>query len=134
MSEQNFVDLTDVHFHTIHAKDFSFFEEIKAVIDAEIEGALPEELMGALFSPGIRRGALVNRDSNGSYPDGGRTYSITVPSDVPINNYWSFVVYDTQTRSLLETGQKLAGVDSNQPTLERNEDGSFTVWFAPEVP
>ncbi|NDR55847.1 DUF1214 domain-containing protein [Aliiruegeria sabulilitoris] len=78
--------------------------------------------------------ALANRDSNGNYFDGGKTYSVTIPADPPAKDYWSFVVYDTQTRSLLETDQKLAGVDSNQPTVEANEDGSFTIWFAPEAP
>jgi len=53
---------------------------------------------------------------------------------VPVNNYWSFVVYDTQTRSLLETDQKLGGLDSNSPDLKANEDGSYTIWFAPKPP
>ena len=29
-----------------------------------------------------------------------------------MNNFWSFTVYDNQTRSLLETDQKTAGIDS----------------------
>lgn len=44
------------------------------------------------------------------------------------------MVYDTQTRSLLETDQKLAGLDSNQPTMQPSEDGSHTIWFAPQPP
>lgn len=223
--DTKFVDLTDVQLNTIHANDFSFFEEMKAVVDAEADGALPEELMGTLFSIGIRKGqpfapdarlrqtlteavaigtaaarslnfaprsrapflydtgywktpfvggnhefqagdvklldartlfhyyatgitpamvaknvgvgsqyASINRDSDGNYLDGAKTYSVTIPPDVPVNNYWSFVVYSTQTRSLLETDQKLAGVDSTLPTLQANEDGSYTIWFAPEAP
>ncbi|WP_068318097.1 DUF1254 domain-containing protein [Aliiruegeria sabulilitoris] len=54
--EQDFVNLTDKQFNTIHANDFTFFEEMKAVIDSEAEGALPEELLGAMFSIGLRKG------------------------------------------------------------------------------
>ena len=74
------------------------------------------------------------RDSKGRYLDGARTYSITLPAPVPVGQFWSFVVYDNQTRSLLETDQKLAGIDSNHPGLRKNDDGSVTVWFAPEAP
>jgi hypothetical protein len=43
-------------------------------------------------------------------------------------------VYDNQTRSLLETDQKLAGIDSILPSIKKNADGSVTVWFAPKAP
>jgi hypothetical protein len=29
---------------------------------------------------------------------------------------------------------KLAGVDSKQPDLEANPDGSYTIWFGPRAP
>ena len=44
------------------------------------------------------------------------------------------MVYDNQSRSMLETDQKFAGVDSNSPDLKANEDGSYTVWFGPKAP
>ena len=44
------------------------------------------------------------------------------------------MVYDNQTRSVLETDQKSAGVDSNSPDIKANADGSYTVWFAPTPP
>jgi hypothetical protein len=78
--------------------------------------------------------ALANRDSEGRYLEGSKTYSITLPAPIPANNFWSWIVYDTQTRSLLETDQKFAGVDSNSPDLKPNEDGSYTVFFSPESP
>ena len=37
-----------------------------------------------------------------------------------------------QTRSILETDQKLAGLDSNQKGIKKNADGSVTVWFGPK--
>lgn len=74
------------------------------------------------------------RDAKGQYLDGSRTYKITLPAPIPVNNFWSFVVYDNQTRSLLETDQKLAGLDSNSKALKANADGSYTVWFGPKAP
>ena len=35
---------------------------------------------------------------------------------------------------MLETDQKLAGLDSTQPAVKPNEDGSYTIWFGPEAP
>ena len=70
--------------------------------DGHGEGRLRLRLCGGL------------RDANGNYLDGGKTYKITLPGPIPAKEFWSFVVYDNQTRSLLETDQKLAGVDSTK--------------------
>jgi len=78
--------------------------------------------------------AAAFRDKNGNNFDGGKIYKITLPSPIPMNNFWSFTVYDNQTRSLLETDQKTAGVDSNAKGLKMNNDGSATVWFGPTPP
>jgi hypothetical protein len=78
--------------------------------------------------------AAVFRDKDGKYLDGSKTYKVTLPGPVPMNNFWSFTVYDNQTRSLLETDQKLAGLDSTSKTLKMNDDGSATVWFGPTPP
>lgn len=74
------------------------------------------------------------RDADGHYLDGGKTYQITLPAPVPVQRFWSFMVYDSQTRSMLETDQRSGGIDSNSPDLEANADGSYTVWFGPEAP
>ena len=74
------------------------------------------------------------RDAAGSYLDGGRTYKVTLPGPIPVKNFWSFTVYDNQTRSLLPTDQKLAGVDSTLPGILMNQDGGVTVWFGPKAP
>jgi hypothetical protein len=78
--------------------------------------------------------AFAVRDATGTYLDGGKTYKITLPAPIPVGQFWSFTVYDNQTRSLLETDQKLAGLDSNQKDIKKNADGSVTVWFAPRPP
>jgi hypothetical protein len=78
--------------------------------------------------------AYATRDSKGEYLDGGKTYKITLPAPIPVANFWSFMVYDGQTRSMLETDQKLAGLDSNDKSIKKNADGSVTVWFGPKAP
>ncbi|OQK15810.1 hypothetical protein AU255_16600 [Methyloprofundus sedimenti] len=59
---------------------------------------------------------------------------MTLPGPVPANNFWSFMVYDGQTRSMLETDQKLAGLDSNNPSVQPNADGPYIMWFGPKAP
>ena len=49
--------------------------------------------------------------------DGGKTYAITLPPDAPIANFWAVTIYDTQTRSMLQTDQVNAGIDSLQEGL-----------------
>lgn len=78
--------------------------------------------------------AITARDATGAYLDGGKTYKITLPGPIPANRFWSFTVYDNQTRSLLPTDQKLAGVDGSVPGIEMNADGGVTVWFGPKPP
>lgn len=74
------------------------------------------------------------RDAKGNYLDGGRTYKVTLPGPIPAKNFWAFTVYDNQTRSLLPTDEKTAGVDSNLPGLKKNADGGTTIWFGPKAP
>ena len=91
----------------------------------------------AMAKPKVGTGSaygLAVRDSDGAYLDGGKTYSVTLPAPIPVNNFWSFMVYSNQHRSMLETDQKLAGLDSNNPELKTNEDGSYTVYFGPAAP
>ena len=78
--------------------------------------------------------AITFRDAKGDYLDGGKTYTVTLPGPIPAKTFWAFTVYDNQTRSLLETDQKLAGVDSTLPDIKTNADGSVTIWFGPKPP
>lgn len=77
---------------------------------------------------------LATRDADDNLLDGGKHYTVILPKDVPVANFWSFMVYDNQTRSMLETDQKSAGVDGLSENIRKNEDGSVTVHFAPEAP
>lgn len=91
----------------------------------------------AMAAPKVGTGsayAFTAKDATGRYLDGGKNYSVTLPSPIPANNFWSFMVYSGQHRSMLETDQKLAGLDSLNPQVKPNVDGSFTIWFGPKAP
>ena len=78
--------------------------------------------------------ALTAHDSKGNYLDGSKTYSVTLPSSIPAKDFWSIMVYDNQTRSILETDQKAGGIDGNAKTIQRNIDGSVTIYFGAKAP
>jgi hypothetical protein len=61
-------------------------------------------------------------NSKGEYRDGGKTCRITLPGPIPAGQFWSFMVYDGQHRSMLETDQQFAGLDSNQKGIKKNAD------------
>ncbi len=57
-------------------------------------------------SPALARPMRITaRDSQGRYLDGSKTYKVTLPAPIPAASFWSFTVYDNQTRSMLETDQ-----------------------------
>lgn len=223
--EQRFHNLSGKQINTVHANDFTFFEELDAVIQYEPADAFDPELVGLFAAIGIKKGrpfspdarmkkllteavaignasaralsfaprkqsvffypdrqwvspfaggsyefldhgervlddriffhymatgitpamaspkvgsgsvyAFTPKDARGDYLDGGKTYSVTLPAPVPVNNFWSFMVYSGQHRSMLETDQKLAGLDSQNPAVKPNADGSYTMWFGPKAP
>jgi hypothetical protein len=76
-------------------------------------------------------------DSNGAYFDGAATYSVTLPPDIPEARFWSFTLYDNQTRSLLQTPQRFPRAGSQSyptPAATPNPDGSTTVHLGPAQP
>ncbi|MCB8986042.1 MAG: DUF1254 domain-containing protein [Ardenticatenaceae bacterium] len=72
-------------------------------------------------------------DANGDYLDGGQTYKLHLPPNIPINSFWSVTVYDPGTRSLLQTDQPKPSINSfDEP--EYNDDGSCDIYFGPSAP
>jgi hypothetical protein len=69
--------------------------------------------------------------------DGAKTYKVTLPKGIPARAFWSFTVYDNQTRSMLDTPQRYPRAGSQSypsPAAEPNADGSTTVYFGPTQP
>ena len=78
--------------------------------------------------------AVGARDAEGRYLDGARSYRLHLPPDVPAKDFWSVLVYDPQTRSMLQTDQRFPSVSSQKEDLVVNDDGSVDVNFGPEPP
>jgi hypothetical protein len=78
--------------------------------------------------------ALAVLDADKAAFDGSKTYKLTLPKDVPVNDFWALTLYDTQTRSQLQTGQPFPTIGSQTKGMTANADGSYDVYFAPEAP
>jgi hypothetical protein len=77
--------------------------------------------------------AIAYLDEDGNALDGSKTYKIHLPPGVPAKDFWSFTLYDNQTRSMLQTDQRFPGVDS-LGDVKANDDGSYDVYFGPTAP
>jgi hypothetical protein len=78
--------------------------------------------------------AFTEHDANGQYLDGGKSYRLHLPPHIPANNFWSLLVYDPQTRSMLQTDQQFPSISSLKEGILINPDTSVDVWFGPEPP
>jgi len=73
------------------------------------------------------------RDAGGEYFDGAKSYKLHVAPNIPADNFWSVVVYDSLSRSELQNGQPLPSVSSyTRPKV--NADGSIDIFFGPNEP
>ena len=69
----------------------------------------------AMFRRDTKAGLLYwlgHRDKTRDYLDGGKSYRLSVPLPVPGKLFWSVTVYDTDTRSQIQTDQNKAALRS----------------------
>ncbi len=221
----NFINVSGQAFNTIHAMDFSYFEEVNQVVQEEPNAAMDPETLGLLASIGIERGnpfapdarmkkilteaaAVGNATARANayrsrltesffYPDsawgtpfvggsylferdgvrlldarsymffygtgitpamtiqkvgagsayaaafvdskkqpldGSKTYKLRLPPGIPAERFWSLVLYDNQTRSMLQTDQQFPSISSQKKGVVSNPDTSVDVYFGPEAP
>jgi len=227
-SKVTFVNGSGKAMNTIHANNFSFYEEINQVVQEEPNSAMDPETLGALAAIGIEKGkpfapdarmkkiltdaaavgnatarAIIFNDRDKEaylYPnsawnnpvvgfegadymlvrngarlldsrtyyfyyatihtpamimkmvgagsqyvmafkgaddqmlDGGKTYRLHLPPNIPVKNFWSLVVYDNQTRSMLQTDQQFPSMGSQKKGIVINPDTSVDVYFGPQAP
>lgn len=220
-----FVNVSGKFFNTIHAMDFSFFEEVNAVVQEEPNAAIDPETLGLLAAIGIEKGkrfapdarmqkilaeaaavgnatartlayrartkeaflypasawctpfvggsylferdgvrlldarssfffyatgitpamaakmvgagsqyAVAFVDSKGRPLDGGKTYRLNLPPNIPAATFWSLVLYDNQTRSMLQTDTPHPSIGSQRQGVVSNPDTSVDVYFGPAAP
>ena len=80
---------------------------------------------------------IATKDAGGNRLDGTKSYRVTLPPGIPAARFWSFTLYDTETRSMLQTPQRFPRAGSQSypsPAATPDADGSTTVTFGPERP
>jgi hypothetical protein len=86
-------------------------------------------------TPGFGQAYLgVYHDRDGRPFDGGVSYHLHVPPDVPAEQFWSITLYDADTRGLIRNKEEVADRHPREPGLIRNADGSVDLYFAPAAP
>jgi len=89
----------------------------------------------ALEIPGVGSNyAFSAKDSQGKILRGENNYKLNVPANVPAKDFWSVVVYDPQTRSMLQTEQDYPNMNSQKDKFITNEDGSVDLYYGPTAP
>ncbi len=220
-----FINASGKSFNTIHAMDYSFFEEVNQVVQEEPNDAMDPETLGLLASIGIEKGKSFVPDERmkkilteaaavgnatartnafrsrltesffypnsawgtafvgGSYLfehegvrlldarsymffygtgitpamtiqkvgagsayagafvdadkkpfDGSKTYKLHFPPNIPAQQFWSLVLYDNQTRSMLQTDQQFPSIGSQKKGVVINADKSVDIYFGPKAP
>jgi hypothetical protein len=76
---------------------------------------------------------MATRDKQGRPLDGGSTYRLTVPPNVPVTQYWSATAYDRATHGLVRDVAR-ASRSSQSRGLQVNQDRSVDVYFGPRAP
>jgi hypothetical protein len=74
------------------------------------------------------------REAKGEWLSGDRAYRLHLPAPIPAANFWSVIVYDVWTRSMLANGQDHPRRNSFDPEVKPNDDGSVDLFFGPEPP
>ena len=227
-SKLNYVNGSGKEMNTVHANNFSFYEEMAEVVQEEPNNAMDPETLGALAAIGIEKGkpfapdarmkkiltdaaavgnataralvfssrskeaytypnsawnnpvlgfegadytlvrngarlldsrtyyfyyatiqtpAMVKKmvgagsqylmafkDGKGQALDGAKAYTLHLPPNIPVKTFWSLVVYDNQTRSMLQTDQQFPSMGSQKKGIAINADSSVDVYFGPTAP
>ncbi len=73
------------------------------------------------------------KDSGGSPLVGSGHYTLTMPANPPAKLFWSLVVYDVNSRTLILNSTGVPGL-SSRTGIKTNADGSAVLHFGPELP
>jgi len=73
------------------------------------------------------------RDVDGNPIEAGSNYTLRVPTDVPVKQFWSLTAYDALTAVFFENVAR-TDISSLNKSLQFNEDGSIDLYVGPEAP
>ena len=72
-------------------------------------------------------------DHGGQPLEGGNTYRLHVPANVPVREFWSVTVYSLKTSSFFLNSTRLT-LGSLDKELRKNADGTVDIFFGPKPP
>jgi len=76
---------------------------------------------------------VVTRDASGAFLDGGKSYQLHLPPNIPVQTFWSVIVYDATSRSELQNGQRFPSISQYTGPVA-NSNGSLDIYFGPAAP
>lgn len=74
------------------------------------------------------------RDADGAFLDGGKNYKLTIPQPVPGKLFWSVTIYDTATRSQVQTDQDKAALRSMFELKDISTSTPVDLYVGPTAP
>jgi hypothetical protein len=70
------------------------------------------------------------RDDTGKLFSGKGSYRLRVPAHVPVEKFWSVIVYSQKTKAFVFNSLNRFGLSSyDKPELNTNADGSVDIYF-----
>jgi len=145
----NFVDMSGKPFNMLAPADYTFWELLNKVVQEEPTDTIDATTLGFWASVGIMKGKSFAPDERMKkiLTEAAAVGDATARAIVyrwrgadgywypdTIKNFWSVIVYDNQTRSMMQTDQRFPSVSSQTKGLKVNNDGSVDVYFGPTAP
>jgi hypothetical protein len=73
-----------------------------------------------------------SKDRDDQWLDGSKSYHLRVPPNAPVAQFWSFTVYDNESRCFVDTG--VQPDRSSRDNIVKNADGAVDLYFGPKAP
>ena len=111
-----------------------FTWEFPGYLDVDSRGALYYAVYTSVKHFGTATWYMMAaKDRTGAYLDGGKNYKMNLPKDVPVENFWSVIAYDSADAMWFKNQPK-AGVASSDKGIKVNADGTIDIFFGPKAP